>query len=99
MVYLYLSNMQDYTAVNEVYAKSFTSHYPARVCVQADLPHPLFMQLDIALLKTSNNSLPTSHLHVQSISHWAPANIGPYSQAFKVNSLYHCIQLYHICSR
>ena len=23
-------------------------------------------------------------LHVQSISHWAPANIGPYSQAKKV---------------
>ena len=23
-------------------------------------------------------------LHVQSISHWAPANIGPYSQAVKV---------------
>lgn len=33
MVYLYLSNMQDYTAVNEVYAKSFTSHYPARFVV------------------------------------------------------------------
>ena len=55
-----------------------------RVCVQADLPHPLFMQLDIMLLKT-NISIPTSHLHVQSISHWAPANIGPYSQAFKVS--------------
>ena len=23
-------------------------------------------------------------MHVQSISHWAPANIGPYSQAVKV---------------
>ena len=23
-------------------------------------------------------------LHAQSISHWAPANIGPYSQAIKV---------------
>ena len=55
-----------------------------RVCVQADLPHPLFMQLDIVLLKTIERSIPTSHLHVQSISHWAPANIGPYSQAFKV---------------
>ena len=25
-----------------------------------------------------------STMHVQSISHWAPANIGPYSQAVKV---------------
>ena len=25
-------------------------------------------------------------LHVQSISYWAPANIGPYSQAVKVRS-------------
>ena len=66
-----------------------------RVCVQADLPHPLLMQLDIVLLKANNGTLPTSHLHVQSISHWAPANIGTYSQAFKVSSLYHHIQLYH----
>ena len=28
-----------------------------------------------------------SSMHVQSVSHWAPANIGPYSQAYTV-SLY-----------
>ena len=39
MVYLYLSNMQDYTAVNEVYAKSFTSHYPARLVVAINCIH------------------------------------------------------------
>ena len=27
------------------------------------------------------------HMHVQGVSHWAPANIGPYSQAVKVDSL------------
>jgi len=26
-------------------------------------------------------------MHVQSISHWAPANIGPYSQSIKVRNL------------
>ena len=31
MVYLYLREMEDYTAVNKVYAKSFTSYYPARL--------------------------------------------------------------------
>ena len=33
MVYLYLKDMEDYTVVNKVYAKSFTSHYPARQVV------------------------------------------------------------------
>lgn len=28
-------------------------------------------------------------MHVQSISHWAPANIGPYSQAVKVGNFVH----------
>lgn len=28
-------------------------------------------------------------MHVQSVSHWAPANIGPYSQAVKVEDLIH----------
>ena len=55
--------------------------------MQADLAHPLLLQLDIVLLETTSSSIPTSHLHVQSISHWAPANIGPYSQAFKASTL------------
>lgn len=28
-------------------------------------------------------------MHVQSISHWAPANIGPYSQAVKIGDITH----------
>lgn len=28
-------------------------------------------------------------MHVQSVSHWAPANIGPYSQAVRVGDLIH----------
>ena len=55
-----------------------------RVCVQLDLPHPLLLRMDILFVNTSNNDVSISHLHVQSISHWAPANIGPYSQACKV---------------
>ncbi len=27
-------------------------------------------------------------MHVQSVSHWAPANIGPYSQAVEVSKPY-----------
>jgi enamine deaminase RidA (YjgF/YER057c/UK114 family) len=33
--------------------------------------------------------LPKRSLHVQSISSWAPANIGPYSQAHKIESKLH----------
>lgn len=33
-------------------------------------------------------------LHVQSISHWAPANIGPYSQAHRVNIFHTTRRLY-----
>lgn len=28
-------------------------------------------------------------MHVQGISHWAPANIGPYSQAVRIGELLH----------
>lgn len=31
-------------------------------------------------------------MHVQSISHWAPANIGPYSQSIKVGYLYYFVR-------
>ena len=54
-----------------------------RVCIQVDLPHPLILRMDALFLNTNNSDV--SHLHVQSISHWAPANIGPYSQACKVS--------------
>lgn len=56
-----------------------------RVCVQVDLSHPLIFRMDALFLNTKNSDVSVSHLHVQSISHWAPANIGPYSQACKVS--------------
>lgn len=28
-------------------------------------------------------------MHVQSVSHWAPANIGPYSQAVRIGDIIH----------
>lgn len=28
-------------------------------------------------------------MHVQSVSHWAPANIGPYSQGVKIGDIIH----------
>ena len=50
-----------------------------RVCVEVVLPENVALQLDCIASRQ-----PRSTMHVQGLSHWAPANIGPYSQAVKV---------------
>ena len=72
-----LYQQKKYVTRSTIYMESFIL-----VSQSAQLSHYAVL----LLLKTTSNSIPTSHLHVQSISHWAPANIGPYSQAFKVGS-------------
>lgn len=65
----------------------------SRVCVQAPLPAGQLLQMDCLLHdwppepQEAQQEATFHHreaLHVQSLSHWAPANIGPYSQAFRV---------------
>jgi len=64
-----------------------------RVCVETHLPRPTTVMLDaIAYSSPSVNSqgdgITTKQcMHVQSISNWAPANIGPYSQAIWVGDI------------
>ena len=61
-----------------------------RVCVQTNFLDSTVFQLDCLGMIHSDNgdcrelALKREAMHVQSISHWAPANIGPYSQAVKV---------------
>ena len=61
-----------------------------RLCVQACLRANVVLQIDCQGCAEDNDtdgniSKPTrSTLHVQALSHWAPANIGPYSQATQV---------------
>ena len=60
-----------------------------RACVQLDLPANILFQVDCLVysLQSEEHEVmppPREAMHVQSISHWAPANIGPYSQAIKV---------------
>lgn len=77
-----LKDMSDFAAFNEVYSTFFADNGPnppARVCVEnGSLVHNSRVQL--ALVATRNLET-RSGLHVQSRSYWAPANIGPYSQA------------------
>ncbi|KAJ6628758.1 hypothetical protein B0H10DRAFT_2259637, partial [Mycena sp. CBHHK59/15] len=75
---IFLSSMDLFSAVNTMYSTFFGTSPPARACVAVDLPSPFRVRLDcIAYAKSTERQA----LHVQSLSYWAPANIGPYSQA------------------
>lgn len=56
-----------------------------RACIQLNLPEDIAIQVDcLVYAAPSTHCSVRDAMHVQSISHWAPANIGPYSQATKV---------------
>ncbi|XP_063625482.1 uncharacterized protein LOC134797159 isoform X1 [Cydia splendana] len=92
---IYMRDMGDYAALNEVYVDAFNFvNPPTRVCVQCPLPDDVGLILDAVAHKSSSqnydpdgNSKERVTMHVQGISHWAPANIGPYSQAVKVGEV------------
>ncbi|KAJ7180235.1 hypothetical protein C8R43DRAFT_1093586 [Mycena crocata] len=79
---IFLSSMDLFSAVNAVYGTFFGTSPPARACVAVDLPHPYRVRLDCI---AHSRSTERHALHVQSLSYWAPANIGPYSQAIMVD--------------
>jgi len=58
--------------------------YLLRVCIQLSLPEGVLVRLE-GVCGERGEGDGRSSMHVQSISHWAPANIGPYSQAYSVS--------------
>nr|XP_033807957.1 diphthine--ammonia ligase isoform X2 [Geotrypetes seraphini] len=89
LVHLYIRKMTDFTAINSVYGMQFDICHPARVCVESSLPADILFRMDCLIHQRPVVTADAIHsereiMHVQSISHWAPANIGPYSQAIKV---------------
>ncbi|KAM4662270.1 diphthine--ammonia ligase isoform 2-T3 [Discoglossus pictus] len=96
LVHLYVKNMEDFATINGMYGTIFADSPPARVCVQCSLPGEQFFLMDalfweLPLASCSEDPTPERiSMHVQSISHWAPANIGPYSQAVRVGSSVFC---------
>jgi 2-iminobutanoate/2-iminopropanoate deaminase len=51
---VYLTNLTDYAAVNEVYARYFVAPYPARVAVQvAALPRGAAVEIDAIAVRSS----------------------------------------------
>ncbi|KIW71981.1 hypothetical protein PV04_00206 [Phialophora macrospora] len=82
---LLLRDMSNFGAVNAVYASLFRTgepNPPARVTVACSLPDDVEVSLSVILHLGPRDA--RRGLHVQSRSYWAPANIGPYSQAICV---------------
>lgn len=74
--------MEDYAAVNQIYKLFFSSDPPARTCYGSSS-----LQTRVSLhLIFSTEAAEINTLHVESISSWAPAMIGPYSQARKLRN-------------
>ncbi|KAM3918590.1 diphthine--ammonia ligase [Leptodactylus fuscus] len=95
LVHLYVRSMDDFASINSEYAALFPSASPARVCVQCCLPQDTLLKMDVLFWRRpviGGDDCPPEKIamHVQSISHWAPANIGPYSQAVRVGGAVFC---------
>uniref|UniRef100_A0A8D3B9I9 Diphthine--ammonia ligase n=2 Tax=Scophthalmus maximus TaxID=52904 RepID=A0A8D3B9I9_SCOMX len=95
LIHLYVRSMDDYGQLNAIYKQHFCMNPPARVCVQATLPAGQLLQIDCLLHDwTEPPQEGCFHqreaMHVQSLSHWAPANIGPYSQSVRVDESVFC---------
>lgn len=83
-----LRHMSDFAVVNAIYGQRFSYvNPPARVtiCCRDSLPQNILISISFTL--TQADPARISGLHVQSISYWAPANIGPYSQAIKLPTI------------
>jgi len=72
--------MDLFPTLNTVYATFFGASPPTRACVAVDLPPSVRVKLDCFAHAETDPGRRTA-LHVQGLSYWAPANIGPYSQA------------------
>ena len=94
-VTLLLSSMSLFAAANSVYTAHFGISPPSRATVAVPLPSGQRIRLEIVGFDDQRPSESKSYidsqtrsrraLHVQGLSYWAPANIGPYSQAVIVS--------------
>lgn len=83
---IFISDMDRFPEMNQIYKTFFGTSPPARACVAIDLPSGVNVRLD-CIAYAEESSQERQALHVQSLSYWAPANIGPYSQAVVIVGL------------
>ena len=76
--------MDLFPTLNAIYATFFGTSPPTRACVAVDLPPSIRVKLD-CFAHTETDRAQRTALHVQGLSYWAPANIGPYSQAVVID--------------
>ena len=82
-----LRSMADFMAINGIYGDLFTKpNPPARVTVACGDSMPDEVSVMVSFVVDLGAPAARDGLHVQSRSYWAPANIGPYSQAISVES-------------
>lgn len=81
-----LRDMADFAGVNTAYGAAFrTPSPPARVTIACGNSLPADVDVVLSVLTLTGAAREKKRgLHVQSRSYWAPANIGPYSQAISV---------------
>jgi diphthine-ammonia ligase len=80
-----LNSMADFESMNAVYVSMFNKpNPPARVTVACGDRLPSNVKVMISFTVDLGARDIRQGLHVQSRSYWAPANIGPYSQAMSI---------------
>lgn len=82
-VHVVLKNMALFVEMNELYKKVFNRSAkklgavpPSRTCIQASIFH----EIELTVYSFAEPDLSGKGVHVQGLSYWAPASIGPYSQ-------------------
>mgnify|MGYP005988641973 CR=1 FL=1 len=86
-VVIILRNMADFPNINAEYGKLFSKpNPPSRVTISSGGLLPVGSNIMIHVTVPTSSSHSRDGLHVQSRSYWAPANIGPYSQAIDIPS-------------
>ncbi|KAJ6176617.1 hypothetical protein N7485_003531 [Penicillium canescens] len=94
-----LNSMADFGSMNDVYVSLFKKpNPPARVTVACGDRLPSNVKVMVSFVVDLGARDLRQGLHVQSRSYWAPANIGPYSQAMSV-SLQNNSRLVHIAGQ
>lgn len=85
---LYLARMSDFPTINAEYIRYFGSEPPSRACVGVHLDAQAGQVCRLEAIGWDDQGEERSRrtgLHVQGMSYWAPANIGPYSQGVVVS--------------
>lgn len=79
-VTLQVRDMSQFASLNALYVKHFNLKPPVRVCVQCEPSDRGEVGIQVFAC-TKELLVQRENMHVQSISRWAPPNIGPYSQS------------------